>query len=397
MKTLDVVKLAMQNLLRIKFRSFLTILGVIIGISAIVLFVSLGLGLQKITSDQIATLDILTTLTVNQTPETAALEAGPPLTQKSVEKFKNIKNVESVSPTVNMPSNVVSMETNSGAIVYGVEEGNFEVEAPNLIQGVYPANGGSEVIISMALANTFSQDISLLIGKDILIKIVKDVEGLDYKLDELNFKVVGIDNNDSTNIIYAPFGAVYDTGQFENYSSVKVKVKSRKDVDKAKEEIKNMYFQVTTIKDLIDQIDKVFLLFQIILGLIGGIGLLVSSLGIINTMTISLLERTHEIGIMKAIGASNRDLRRIFFAESALIGLFGGISGVAIAIFFEIIFNTIIKSLVEDSGQSFDLFITPVVFSLCMIAFAIFVSVVSGIYPAIRAQRLSAIDALRQN
>ena len=113
-------------------------------------------------------------------------------------------------------------------------------------------------------------------------------------------------------------------------------------------------------------------------------------------MTISLLERTHEIGIMKAIGASNHDIRRLYYLESGLIGLTGGIMGVLIAFYLGKLFNYLFNLFAQGSGQHFNLFITPVNFSLCMIAFAILVSLGSGIYPAYRAKRLSPIDALRQ-
>jgi putative ABC transport system permease protein len=157
-----------------------------------------------------------------------------------------------------------------------------------------------------------------------------------------------------------------------------------------------MGYQVTTIKDLIDQIDKIFLLAEVILGLIGGIGLLVSSLGIINTMTISLLERTREIGIMKAIGASGRDIKRLFLFESALIGFLGGVVGVGIAAGFGYLFNYVLNFIIRGSGQHLTVFITPPKFALIMVGVAIFIAMFAGVYPTSRAQKLKPIDALRQ-
>lgn len=396
MRFFDGLKLAFKNLWRVRFRTFLTVLGVIIGISAIVLFVSLGLGLQKITSDQIASVSALTSINISQKPATSSMEEGPALDDKTVERISALNGVEKASVSVNLPSNVVMTGTNAGAIVFGINPDDQDLEISGLQKGNLVAKGQSEAVISSALANAFNADPDNVIGQSIIIKVVKNVEGLDYKTSELSLKVTGIDNNDTTNIVYAPLDQIYKAGQFDKYSSIKVKVKSRKDIDDVKSEINKMGYQTSTIKDLIDQIDKVFLIAEIILGFIGGIGLLVSSLGIINTMTIALLERTHEIGIMKAIGASDKDIRKIFFLESALIGFFGGISGIALAMLTGFIFNSIINLLIKNSGQQLNLFITPILFSGIMVAFSILISVFAGIYPAYRAKKLIPIDALRQ-
>lgn len=395
MKFFDGLKLALSNLLRTKFRTFLTTLGVVIGISAIVLFVSLGLGLQEITANQIASIDALTTLTVTQTPETASMEAGQPITESSVSRIKEIAGVDKVSESVSIPVNAVFGKTNSGAIVYGIKKDNAVIEIGTLKSGSF-VSSNDEAVISAALANSFSVDPPSLLGQNITLKLLMNSGTAEFKSVDLPLKVVGIDTNDTTNLVFASYDKIYSIGQFDKISAVKVKAKSRKDVDTIKKEVEKMAFTVTTIKDLIDQIDKIFLLAQIILALIGSIGLLVSSLGIINTMTISLLERTHEIGIMKAIGASNHDIRRLYYLESGLIGFAGGAMGILIAVLIGKFFNYIFNLFASVSGQHYSLFVTPVKFSLAVVVFAVLVSLASGVYPAFRAKRLSPMDALRQ-
>jgi len=396
-KFIDATKLAFQNLWRTKFRSFLTILGVMIGISAIVSFVSLGVGLQKITSDQIAGMNALTALTISQTPATTSMEEGPKLDAKTIDKIKNINGVVAVTPSVNVTANAISSGTSAGAIVYGIDISNINMEIGSLTQGELIKKDSDEAVISSALASAFNNNHDDVIGKDLTIKIVRESpDGADLQLKDLTLKIVGIDNNETTNMVYAPIEKIYAGGQFDRYSNLKVKVNSRKDVDSVNNEIKRMGYQVTTIKDLIDQIDKIFLLIEVILGLVGGIGLMVSFLGIINTMTISFLERTHEIGIMKAIGASGRDIKRLFMFESALIGFVGGVAGVGFAIAFGSVFNFVLNLFAKQSGQQLNVFVTPVKFSLIMIGVAVLISVFAGIYPTKRAQKLTPIDALRQ-
>lgn len=395
MRNSDALKLAVKNLIRTKFRSFLTILGVVIGICAIVLFVSLGVGLQKTTSDQISGMGSLTTVTVTQTPQTASMQEGPKLTDDSINKFKNIKGVDKASGSVSLPSNVVSLGTNAGAMVYGINLSDYDLEISGLSIGK-KMQGDNDAIISFALASAFASDHESVIGKELTVKIVQNEDGLDYQMKELPFTIVGIDNNDTSNIVYVSKNKLSTTLKFDQYSSVKVKVVARKDINPVKTEIKGSGYQVTTINDLIDQIDKIFLLAEIILGLIGGIGLLVSSLGIINTMTISFLERTREIGIMKAVGASNKDIKKLFYFESALIGLIGGLAGVGLAVLTGWLVNLIVNYLVRGSGQHLDIFITPVKFASIMVVVATLISIFAGIYPTRRAQKLLPIDAIRQ-
>lgn len=395
MKSVDAIKLGFCNLWRMKFRSFLTILGVVIGISAILLFVSLGVGLQKITSEQITGMNALTTLTITQTPATTVMEEGPKLTRSSIEKFNKINNVERATGNISSPANVVSSETSTGAIVYGIDLDNFDLEVSSLNFGRKIEND-NEAVITSALASAFSPSKESVIGNDVTIKMIKNIDGLDYKTGDVKLKVVGIEGNETAAMAYIPLEKMYIGTEFDKFSCVKVKVASRKDVDIAKNEIKKMGYQVTTIKDLIDQIDKIFLLAQVILGLIGGIGLFVSSLGIINTMTISFLERTHEIGIMKAIGATDKDIRKLFLFESALIGFLGGTLGVLIALAVGFVVNFTINLLIKDSGQHLALFDTPMNFAATMVLVAIIISILSGIYPTRRAQKLLPIDAIRQ-
>ena len=395
MRYADAIKLAFQNLIRAKFRSFLTVLGVSIGISAIVAFVSIGMGLQKITSDQITSATALTTLTVTQKPASSTMEVGPELNKKLVDKIKEIPEVERVAYSISMPTTVESGGTSSAAIVYGIGMENIDLEITGITCGE-TIKTDNEMVVSSSLANSFSSNRNSLIGQTASVTILKEDEGLQYTSDKLEYKIVGVDNNDTAAMSYVPIEGLAKALGAKNYSTIRAKVKSRSDIDSVKNTLTGNGYTVTTIKDLIDQIDKVFLIIEIILGLIGSIGLIVSSLGIINTMTISFLERTREIGIMKAVGARGKDIKRLFVLEAAIIGFLGGIGGVLVAYGFGEGVNYLTNYFIQGSGQHIELFITPLKFSLIMVAVAVFISVFAGIYPTWRAQRLSPIEAIRQ-
>jgi ABC-type lipoprotein release transport system permease subunit len=151
--------------------------------------------------------------------------------------------------------------------------------------------------------------------------------------------------------------------------------------------------------DEFKQVQTTFLVINSALGLLGGISLLIASLGITNTMLMSILERTREIGIMKAIGAKEREIKRIFFIEAAVIGLAGGTLGVLLACGLEVLGNRLVNKLIlETRGAGYiDLFSLPAYLWLGAIMFAILVSIAAALYPAGRAARVDPVTALRHD
>jgi ABC-type lipoprotein release transport system permease subunit len=154
-----------------------------------------------------------------------------------------------------------------------------------------------------------------------------------------------------------------------------------------------------SIVDQLDQIRTVFLIINSVLGLLGGISLLVASFGIANTMIMSILERTREIGIMKAIGAEDREIKLIFFFEAAVIGFTGGVIGSLAAWGIDAVANRLAyRFILKPQGASFvDFFHLPVWLWMGAILFALGVSVLAALYPAARAARIDPVRALRHD
>ncbi len=160
--------------------------------------------------------------------------------------------------------------------------------------------------------------------------------------------------------------------------------------------VESMGFPTTSINDTVDQINQVFVIVQFVLGGFGFVALMVAAIGIFNTLTIALLERTHEIGIMKAIGGRNTDVAFVFTAEASMIGLFGGLFGVSVGWLLGKIINLLINFVATSvGGTSNSLFSTPWWFALFVVLFAFLVSTIAGILPARRAAKLDPLEALR--
>jgi putative ABC transport system permease protein len=180
------------------------------------------------------------------------------------------------------------------------------------------------------------------------------------------------------------------------YSTVGVKVKSAKDVPTVEEAIKKMGFNTLSIVDATRSMRQFFAILDLFLGIFGSLALAVASIGIVNTLVMAILERRREIGIMKAIGASDIDVKRLFFAEAGVMGIAGGAFGVALGWIIGRAIN--FGANIYLKRQSFppeQIWATPWWLVGGAIAFAIVVSLLSGLYPAGRAARLDPVQALR--
>jgi putative ABC transport system permease protein len=188
-------------------------------------------------------------------------------------------------------------------------------------------------------------------------------------------------------------------GQNEGYDAAVVRVTDPKHLTEVRSKITELGFGSFSIVDELDQIRLVFLIIDSVLGLLGGISLLVASFGIANTMIMSILERTREIGIMKAIGAEDREIKLIFFVEAAVIGVTGGVMGVLLAWGITGIANRLaFRFILKPQGASFvDFFSIPPYLWMGAILFALLVSVIAALYPAARAARIDPVRALRHD
>lgn len=405
---LDNVRLATRTFKTRKLRTFLTILGIGVGIGAILFLVSLGYGMQKVLLERITRLDALLSLDVTTTdPDTIQL------TDELVAELKNINSVVEVSPLRNVTSNSRMGEISSQVNFSAVEESYLRLGGTELILGEsFNEENKKNIILSRGALTSFGiENPEEAIGKSVDITFTvprqgksENEEGVkeDGLLEESqivdleqDFIVSGVvdDESNSFGYIHIEFTKGLD---IENYDGLKVKVENQSYLTEVRNMLLEKGLSVVTLSETIDQANKIFATIQFILALFGLVALTVSAIGMFNTMTIALLERTNEIGIMKSIGASNRDVKIMFLVESLLIGFFGGVSGVIIGMggaeFVNFMFNMLAKNM---GGQTIDLFSTPIWFILFIMTFSLIVGILTGVYPAQRAAKLNPLMALR--
>ena len=157
-----------------------------------------------------------------------------------------------------------------------------------------------------------------------------------------------------------------------------------------------MGFKTQYVGDTVSQIEQIFNVFKIILGSFGLIALIVASLGMFNTLTISLLERMKEVALMKILGTQRRDIAKLFMFESLIFGAIGGILGIILGVVAGQIFNLFLNQYaIRSGGDAVRIFYYPIWFMLAILLFALAVGVLTGIYPSRRAAKVNSLDVIR--
>lgn len=388
------IKLSIRSFVRRPARTFLTVLAMGVGISAILIFVSLGYGLQKTMLEQITTEESLLSLDVSS-PDLEVL----PLDNKMISQITKVENVEEIAPLAILPGEITLENLISNT--------NLNIcSSPYLkLGGIVPEYGRifereNEIVVSSALVKAFGFTEKEILNKKAKIKIflskkTEKEEETEVKPLENEFLVSGVVMDDTMVYLYLPFEVVKSI-EISNFNELKVKVKDSQSIKGASEKLTEMGFLVSSLSETVEEANKVFMAIQITLSVFGIVALLVAAIGMANTMTVTLLERTNEIGIMKAIGASDKDIRNTFLFESALIAVSGGLTGIFLNFLLSEILNRGFNMLAKGlGGQSVTLFYTPLWFLILIIIFSVIVGLISGFFPAKKAAKMDSLEALR--
>ena len=396
MKLFDLIYLSFENFKSRKSRIIFTVLGVSVGIGAILFLVSLGFGLQKNLLEKITTEESLLTLDIAPT-ETEIISLTPAI----LEEISRIPGVERISPQAILPAQTTFREITSETTLNLVDYNWFK------LSGTLPTLGRSftehdiqKIVVNSPLAELFNLTPEQILGKKLKFTLfMPEKEGspkmISFKTDK-EFEVIGVLKE--TAVSPQVYLKRTDLKEFpiKEFQFAKVKVKTSEEMEGVREKLISMGFLVSALSDTIEQANKIFRIIQIVLGAFGVIALIVAAIGLVNTMTITLLERTNEIGTMRAIGASSSDIRWLFLGESTLTGFLGGIGGVAIGIGTSQLFNQAINTLAKTlEDQTINIFYYPVWFIVFIIFLSTAVGLVAGFWPAKRAAELNPLSALR--
>jgi putative ABC transport system permease protein len=393
MKITEIARISFTNLKSNRMRTILTVVGISIGITSIVFLVSLGYGLQELSIKKIASIEAINTLDI-----TLGKNTGQKVDNEFIEKLKEIPEISKVSPLLALGTKIGYEGRQTDAVGNFVNDDFSTLEGLSPVLGAFFSNSETDVVVSTALLKAINLETNNSVQKSISAKIILlNPETKSSSIVDKEYRIVGVIQDDSTSFFYVPIESVKkDITWSPTYNSLKAKVSNKELVQEIKGKIGSMGYSVTTIADTISQVDQIFRIIQIILAFFGLVALMVAAIGMFNTMTIALLERTRDIGIMKAIGVKDRDVSFIFLFESALIATSGGVLGVVGGWLTSKVVNMIVNILAKSvGGEPQKLFSMPIVFSMGIIIFSIIVGIGTGFYPSKRASKLNPLDALR--
>ncbi len=413
MKLRNIFKLSFNMLLHSKLRSWLTILGIFIGVASVIAIISLGEGLQQNVNAQIQGLgqDIIM-ISAGASRAFGPHDDGEDTTTANVKQLsdKDLQTLKLV-PGVKYINGVIS----------GRLEVTYKSESASLsLQGYDPAFFKEFVTTSLRSGRYLSQgDVnSIVIGDSIAQDVYTTKLDVGYLLaiNGKSFRVVGIlkpssgfASTDNTIFMSTKDArevlADSSTLKQDEFSSINVKVTDAKFVEEItiniEEALRNSHhvakgkedFSVISPVALQEQFDAITGGITLFLGIIAGVSLLVGGIGVANTMFTSVLEKTRDIGVMKAIGAKNSDILLIFLFNSGMLGLVGGLLG----IMFAIAISLVVPLLGFRFGPPGTTIVMPINVELLVfgILFSVAIGMISGVLPAYRASKLKPVDALR--
>lgn len=453
MKPRDLSDLALRNLREAMLRNSLTTLGIAVGIASLVAMLSLGVGLQQLANKRLSQSGLFDSVFVTPKMNLRGPGGGPPasriptaesrpLDEEARQEISRLPNVVEVYPQVRFFSEVRYEGKPYATMVAGMPESSKSSGSFDGMQGAFFSSAtANETILQSEFAKELSPQPATLIGKELAIRYAERQPlpsnqghskgspgatseplpgGFSVVPKEMRLRIVGVVDTEPASG-FGGFGSgrlliplqvaltvraaqVNDlrdivrgsTSTKPTFASLTVRAKSPSYVEALEASIKNMGFGAFSLLDASKSLRIFFSVFDLLLGIFGSLALAVATLGIINTLVMAILERRREIGVLKALGASDRDVKQLFFVEAGVMGLLGGLLGLGLGwlIGRALNFGTTVY-LHRQNLPGVDIFSLSWWLILFAIGFALLVSLAAGLYPASRAARLDPVEALR--
>lgn len=380
-------------------RTWLTIMGMGVGTGAVVVLVGLGFGLQKIIIEQIVFGETLLSLGVTAGSQSIVIDDA------AVSAMESKEAVLDVAPLASFPALVTYKGLTGNLFLRGAEPAYLRYAGVAAAHGTAftedDIDDGNTIMLSPAVLKLFGvEDPAEFVGQQVTFRLLVPAEDGTDEVDEIvidkTYTVRGITKEEGVLNALMMISELRNHVGITEYERAQVRVSSNEFLDTTEAELIEEGYRVTALSKTVEQASKIFQGIQAVLAVFGGIALVVSAIGMFNTMTVTLLERTKEIGIMRTIGASPRDIKWLFVSESIIVGFLGGITGILMGVILGITVNILLNFVASQfGGQSVALFSFPMKFLLFIALFSAAVGYLTGIFPAKRASALNPLDAIR--
>ncbi|WP_352398532.1 ABC transporter permease [[Clostridium] aminophilum] len=451
----DLLKISLGSLSRRRLRTFLTVLGVFIGVTSIVVMLSLGIGLKQFFMSTVEQLGSLTQVTVYNYGDTAQDKNAETkfLTDEKVDSFRSIPHVQDAYPVLE-----TSVLMKQGPYEANITLTGIPIRAMrsiNLQEGTYPkeSDNGLKLLVGNMVGTNFydpkasnqfdygmdglEQKVDFrqpmftifdtaayyaaknpasgddgtkpTAPKKYILDTVGYIEGKPGSWNRYSYSVIADLDQLKAQLrkIYGkraipdqPTNKKGKPYRYFVYNEARVDVDDMEEVETVQKTLQDMGYQATSQMEYLKQTQQTSNMIQAVLGGIGAVSLLVAAIGIANTMMMSIYERTKEIGIMKVLGCDMRDIRSMFLIEAGLIGLMGGVFGLVFSYGISVIINRLLGGAIAGSEMGGDvasvsISVIPIWLAAAALVFAVLVGMAAGFFPAQRAMKLSPLSAIR--
>ncbi len=449
MRTADLLHLALANLRRNRTRSILTLVGVMIGVAALVALVSYGSGLQKNARSEFDSLELYNTLRVTSEPtpfgnlgEVARLqrdltnkasEAGQPLTDALIDSLNQIPGVFAAFPEVVFPALIVKDSIELAVSAEAIPQSFASLPAYTPTDGdFFPSAADTSLLIAPSIARRLGYDpAKSIVGDTLLLQTAQlNVQAMRSLTNAISLGMTTLPIQQADHPMRVA-GLLPDQGQVvsgflrvivpletaksmqkisffstvdllmrravtQGYQAARVQIIDRDDLNTVRDSIEAKNVFAASFRDQFQQLERLFIIMDLALGIIGFIALLVATIGIANTMMMNVMERYQEIGVMKAVGGDESDVQKLFIVESGTLGLVGGVFGLILGWLLTRLINALVGVYLTDFGISgVDVFHTSAWLVVGVLIIALLVSLLAGVAPARRAARIDPLEALR--
>jgi len=398
MRKTYLLKLASRNLLTHKLRAVLTLMGIVIGVSSIVFLISFGAGIQQAVTERISGEDAFKMIDVG-TGNSQVVKFN----QELVDKITRIPGVSQVERNISLAGRMKIADNSVDIALFGTTPTYLEWLGKRVRYGfTLPDQSATDraIVINTALLDFINKDnpdkvLNTPVTIDLVIPKELTNNGEPFLQSGQTFTVVGVIKDDAPPTAFVN-NANLDTANILYFSQVKLMVEQDEQVDAVRKQIEAMGLKTQYLGDVVAQVQQVFNVFKVVLGSVGVVALFIALLGMFNTLTISLLERTKEVALMKILGMVRKDIRQLFIVEALLLGLVGGVIGVVWGKVLTDVTNAVFNHFsTRSGGEAVQLFYTSPVLIIAAIVTSLLVGLATGMYPAFRAANVKELDALR--